>query len=242
MDFEVLLQKARELGLGGHEGFFREHWRPAIDLVRSESTTKLGGSRIGGPACLPPSFAWPHHSHGPYQFLAQINFADVPEEGTPLPAKGLLSLFHAHDPEELIFFTEPEFLHAEWFPDETDLVTTDSPHADDDNGFPVSFRPTLDLPLGRYQVGSWPFSAEESDLYMSLWESLHTTTDHLLGHPVAGSLGYNPSPGPDWDLLLNLYSHEDMYWSWCDGGHLMLFIERHRLAVNDFSKIRCETG
>ncbi|MBK6691765.1 MAG: DUF1963 domain-containing protein [Myxococcales bacterium] len=67
-------------------------------------------------------------------------------------------------------------------------------------------------------------------------------TDHLLGYPSHYSLGYDPTPGPEWVSLLTLHSHDALEWCWQDGNKLMVFIERERLAARDFSALKCDAG
>ena len=66
--------------------------------------------------------------------------------------------------------------------------------------------------------------------------------DYLLGYPSHYSLGYNPTPGPEWEALLTLHSHDDLDWQWGDADKLMVFIETHRLAACDFSQLKVDAG
>ena len=66
--------------------------------------------------------------------------------------------------------------------------------------------------------------------------------DYLLGYPSYYSLGYDPTPGPEWIALLTLNSWRALDWCWGDGNKLMVFIERARLAARDFSKLKTEAG
>ncbi|MEL6177689.1 MAG: DUF1963 domain-containing protein [Myxococcota bacterium] len=44
------------------------------------------------------------------------------------------------------------------------------------------------------------------------------------------------------NTLMSLSSRDALNWCWHDDDHLMLFIERERLARGDFSNIRSDAG
>jgi uncharacterized protein YwqG len=54
----------------------------------------VGASRFGGVRDLPPDLAWPEADGQKLQFLAQLDFTQLPRwDGDPLPADGWLYHF-----------------------------------------------------------------------------------------------------------------------------------------------------
>jgi hypothetical protein len=123
-------------------------------------------------------------------------------------------------------------------------------------GVAVRMVPSLDFPRGTDQRKDWSDLGVERgpalwDLMARLDELLRPLLDkpdgqqiydHLLGYPGQSSLGYDPTPGPEWVYLLCLSSHDDLGWCWHDGDYLHVSIERSRLEARDFSKLGCDAG
>ena len=98
-----------------------------------------------------------------------------------------------------------------------------------------------DIPRYKELRDDWPL---DSDAFCALAELAHNDLprDYLLGYPSYFTLGYDPTPGPDWIQLLTLDSHEQFGWNWHDTAKLMVFIEKDRLARKDFSYLKCDAG
>lgn len=68
---------------------------------RAEKTPKyaeVGNSRYGGLPDVPPSFSWPRSEHCYFNFLMQVNLAELPPlRENPLPGRGLLYFFVGYD-------------------------------------------------------------------------------------------------------------------------------------------------
>lgn len=75
---------------------------PAIRMIEDgEANSDLGQSRIGGGPDLAPNIAWPQDENGfYYNFLAQINLADIVDKQDCLPQEGLISLFYGDDGDD----------------------------------------------------------------------------------------------------------------------------------------------
>ncbi|QIG80443.1 YwqG family protein [Stakelama tenebrarum] len=70
---------------------------PAIRLTPVERPVRAGGTRIGGPAWLAECEEWPRDSSGtPLEFLAQLDFGDLPQL-PDFPDAGLLQFFIGRD-------------------------------------------------------------------------------------------------------------------------------------------------
>jgi hypothetical protein len=230
--------------LAGHQARLRALVRPAYDLIRAEAGAHAGRSRIGGSPDRPPGRPWPAHRLGPYRFLLQLDFGEVGAAATDLPTSGLLCLFVAEDLDGEHSWADEGYLHAEFHdPSTVDLRPQAPPESVRHGGaVSITFRPTLDLPFDEYQRGGWVLDRDEVQAYDALRDSLHGAPDHLLGYPSHCSLAYDPTPGPEWLPLLTLSSDEGLEWFWHDGDRLMVFIERARLAVLDFSSLRADAG
>jgi Domain of unknown function (DUF1963) len=246
MDLSRFSQIVEQSPIANQQEYLQRHLRPVIDILRSDAAIRLGGSRYNGSPDLPAGFEWPMHHLGPYRFLAQLNFAEIPNIDVGLPKHGLLSLFVADDPmgEFEFFWGDPGYVHAEFFSEATELVTTQPPDAMTfGSSWPIRYRSTLDLPFDQDQVDVWPFTTDELLAhYDSLRNVLHESEDYLLGYPSHCSLVYNPTPGPEWISLFTADSDDALEWCWHDGDKLMIFIERKRLQQCDFSNLRSDAG
>jgi hypothetical protein len=233
--------------LAGHRPYLEGLIRPAVDVLRSDTPSVTGSSRFGGSPDLPRGAEWPMHQRGPYRFLAQINFAEIPGSGLDLPASGLLSLFVADDLSGEgttgLFWQDEGYVHARLIPPGADLAPLRPPESVNAGvATAIRFRPTIDIPYDEYQVERWPFDEHETEVYGVLRDSLHEGDDHLLGYPSHCSLAYDPTPGPGWRSLLTVYSDDDLQWVWHDGDALMIFVEQSRLQSGDFSCLKADAG
>jgi hypothetical protein len=241
--FELLARSE----LAGHRPYLEHLIRPAVDVLRSDTPSVTGTSRFGGSPDLPRRAEWPMHERGPYRFLAQINFAEIPGSGLDLPVSGLLSLFVADDPSGEgkidLFWQDEGYVNALLTPPGADLVPLRPPESVNAGGTTaIRFRPTIDIPYDEYQVDGWPFDEHEIEVYRALRDSLHEGDDYLLGYPSHCSLAYEPTPTPGWRSLLTVFSYDDLEWCWHDGDALMIFIEQSRLQSGDFSCLKADAG
>jgi hypothetical protein len=99
----------------------------------------------------------------------------------------------------------------------------------------------VDLPGSLELRKDWPFDKQSA---YSLFDSVRAldqgSGDHLLGYPSFSTLGYDPTPGEHWLPLISVRSILD--WCWHDGDWLMVFIEKDKLAKQDFGCLRCDAG
>jgi hypothetical protein len=102
--------------------------------------------------------------------------------------------------------------------------------------------PTWPRARDKAAAKKWPLSASQRDAYWELRLRLHPSQRYCLGYPFNTSLGYDPTPGPEWRSLLTLGSDDDLGWCWHDGDWLVTFIEEKRLRAGDFSQIRSDAG
>ncbi|WP_413366520.1 YwqG family protein [Lysinibacillus sp. 3P01SB] len=234
--------------ISNHKDYLLQVLRPAIDILKHpEAELKLGCSRFGGAPDLPAGSEWPAYEMKPYRFLGQINFAEIPPTEADLPAKGLLSLFAADilpgddsDPDLEPF--EDGYIHGIYIPETTNLETKLPPYSDTSKAVVIEFSPTIDIPYDEYQLKDSPFSEDQSDIYTEIRDSLHKSSDYLLGYPSHYTLGYNPTPGEEWISLVTIDSDDDLEWCWHDGDKLMIFIELERLKNLDFSRLKSDAG
>jgi uncharacterized protein YwqG len=246
MDLSRFSQMVEQSPIANQQEYLQRHLRPAIDILRLDAAMRIGGSHYGGSPDWPVGFAWPMHHLGPYRFLAQLNFAEIPNINVGLPKHGLLSLFVADDPtgESEFFWGDPGYVHAEFFSEPIGLVRTPPPAAMAfGSSWPIRYRSTVDLPFDQDQVDVWPFATDELlAQYNSLRQALHESEDYLLGYPSHCSLAYDPTPGLEWIALFTADSDDALEWCWHDGDKLMIFIERERLQQCDFSNLRSDAG
>lgn len=235
-----------ELGLDQHRAYLLGIARPSIEILTLQSPVTRGCSKFGGPPDLPADFEWPRHALGPYRFIGQINLADLPGGPHGLPRNGLLSFFYVHDEEESSFWRDPDYVRAYRFDDIGALVPVEPPPTVRLGATAaLAFRPGLDVPPPPWSeaaIAQWPISEPLHDAYWNLEALLHPTGHYLLGYPHTPTLGYDPTPGPEWRSLLTLNSDDDLHWYWNDGATLVTFIEDQRLRAGDFSRIQADAG
>ncbi len=64
-------------------------------VAAKDENLPIGATKLGGHPDVPLKFKWPKKNGVPLFFVAQINFAELPDGGSlDLPKEGLLSLFH----------------------------------------------------------------------------------------------------------------------------------------------------
>ena len=100
-DIETRFKAAlKEAGLSRKAKALRKLASPSLSLteLRQDDESEHGRSRIGGGPDLPEGTEWPRDASGlHYNFLAQIDLADLPAREAPLPAAGLLSFYAGSD-------------------------------------------------------------------------------------------------------------------------------------------------
>lgn len=240
-----------EVGLSERLDELRAVRRPAVGLVIGGERT-VTRSRAGGDPLLPATMAWPVHDFGPYAFTAQLDFEEIARAcGGPdsehmrslgLPIAGLLSVFHGWEEEGEFEPSSPGFIKAWYHPRGTTLEPRTPPEPVHFGGpFGITFTPTFDVPANRYQ---WPWDGSETEwaALEVLRKALLPDGDHLLGYPNNLTLAYDPTPGPEWSLVLNLRSREALNWHWNDGDRLSVFCPREKLSVGDFTELVADAG
>lgn len=246
MSRNEFLEMIERSDIAKHKEYFRQVLRPAIDILKNkDAEPQLGCSRFGGAPDLPAGSEWPTYGMKPYRFLGQINFAEIPLIEASLPSKGLLSLFVADDnPDEDDYLEafEDGYVHAIYIPESVNLETISPPNSANVKATVIEFSTTIDIPYDEYQMKDWPFKEDENGLYTEVRDSLHKSSDYLLGYPSHYTLAYNPTPGAEWISLLTIDSDDDLEWCWHDGDKLMIFIEKERLENLDFTRLKSDAG
>lgn len=251
--FERLI--GSEPALAPHVDFLRGLLKPCVRITITPDAPTGTQSQFGGKPMVPANFAWPQHASGLYYFLGQINFAEMVERPVSLPATGLLSLFYVdYDPESdydgELFWGNDGYVKAWYFEDVAALVQVTAPHGKTAKAKRIALAGEFDIPRHGELREDWPFDFETLDTLLAddgAWQgklvpNALLATDYLLGYPSYYSLGYDPTPGDSWIVLLTLHSHETFKWCWHDGDKLMVFIESERLAARDFSNLKSDAG
>lgn len=238
--------KAIEQSLAKHKNYLAQTVKPAITILKDINIeTRLGCSRFGGAPDLAIGREWPMHEQKPYRFLGQINFSEISSSDNNLPFAGLLSLFFVdndYNSNDYLEAFEDGFIHAFYTSETEQLKTVTPPYENIGPAISIHFSPTIDIPYNQYQVKDWPFDEQESESYDEIRESLHESSNYLLGYPSHFSLGYDPTPSSEWLSLLTIDSDDDLNWFWHDYNKLMIFIEKERLEKLDFSNLKTDAG
>ncbi|MGG4603594.1 YwqG family protein [Paenalcaligenes sp. Me131] len=238
-----------------HANFVRGMVRPSVRITLTKEAASGIQSQFGGSPMVPSGFQWPEHDVGLYYFLGQINFSEIENRPDSLPATGLLSLFNADynpssDSEEEVFWGEEGYVKAWYFEDLDSLTPMRAPHGREVPEKRITLIGELDIPRHEDMLEGCPFEPEILEDLVNIEGELPgpsaavgiLATDYLLGYPSYYSLGYNPTPGPEWVSLLTIDSYEAFNWCWQDGAKLMVFIEQDKLLARDFSNLLCDAG
>ncbi len=221
--------------------YFEEVAKPSVEIVIGRRWPGATKSRLGGSPAVSSDFVWPTPGTGRYCFLGQINFGEIDDKSGQLPHSGLLSLFFADWEGADAYWRESGYVIAYYWhaTDGLDLLDIPKPHAPYSRR--IKFKTGVDIPRWAELRGDWPINEDTHDAFGEVvLNSL--PQDHLLGYPSFYTLGYDPTPGPDWTLLLAIDCHEEVGLYWDGSRKLMVFIERDRLASRDFSNLKCDIG
>ena len=230
----------RELGLAAHAQ------RLAHDVAAEALLLEPGetdGSRLGGPALLPPDTSWPTHAGQDLTFLAAIDLAAAPRPGVAalLPVSGWLLFFadidRDHDAELTDAVNQPDAAIRVFA---TDEVVAAELRGAPLRPRPIVLRPILTLPSGHEAPLDLGLNAFEASVYRELCDELAAAlTDarstHWIGGHATGIQGFTPEPGTF--LLLHLEWDDDLDFQFLDGGDLQFRIPTDALAVRDWSRI-----
>lgn len=242
MNLEQIEALARELGWPDeHLSFIADSMRQAVDLRIIPDAARPDASRFGGDPYVPRGFAWPSHAVGQYRFLGQIDFSQLSPPSTALPASGLLSLFYAYDEDGEVFWQDDGYVLAYYWEDLSDHVlmpTPDGVRPSPEAG--VELVAGFNLPRHEELRADWPFE-DAADFAWDLSQDVNAE-HYLLGYPSYCTLGYDPTPGPEWTPLLTLGSDDALDWCWHDGDRLMVFIRTDHLKARNFSALQCDAG
>lgn len=243
---------ARAPALAPHRERLLALARPSVAIRLTKGKPQDAGSRFGGQALVPPDFTWPtSHPIADYYFLGQINFSEIVDPPPGLPREGLLSLFYAMDAAFEVFWQDEGYVRGYYWPSVDGLRLMPQPENEAlRNGDIVLANRSRklqlstggDLPRHADLDVDWPADPAEREALQNALEEADLPEDYLLGYPSFDSLAYDPTPGPEWMPLLTVRSHEDLEWCWHDGDKLMVFIERDKLAVRDFSHLKADAG
>lgn len=248
-----------------HPQFDRQAWlalaQPCLDISFAAEDPSPASSRFGGPAFLPANFVWPAPvAGGTYEFLGQINFAEIKQRPVEFPESGLLTLLFAEDDAGTAFWGDDGYIHGLYWSDTSGFKLQFNPDglAQKYGTFPpgwqgkkIEFQLGIDLPVCADLIVDWP---ADKDQVLAAFDGSGVGfdgmdfCDHMLGYPVNDSFGYDPRPEyrdnaeGRWLTLLNVVSHEDLGWTWHDGDKLMVFIEAEALQRRDFSQLKSDAG
>lgn len=226
------------------------------------SDLPLGASRFGGVPDLPPDLAWPEAEGRKIQFLAQIDFSELPRwEGCPLPADGWLYYFGLYENDHAMvtvarYHRGPRAaLVRAPVPGEDEIWL----NLDDEPIYElVPLKPRLGLTLDAVPLAAAIGVADPDRFASDLREFLEeaeieeapledlSRVGWLLGDLmwVDGSAREHAAnfnlEGDDWMNLLTVLSAGSMEWGDC--GMLYLLIRRSDLAKADFTHTEVAAG
>ena len=227
---------------------------------RSLQTISPAASSLSGAAHLDPSLSWPHRDGQPLDFLAQLNFEDLPDTGHPRPARGLVSFFYdaanqpwGHDAGDLggtvvLFTPDPTQARPLLKPGTPPHAPPRKPLAFTQTGAFCPTRDQEDRLDGFIQQSDDATADTVSDMKMTFEEANPSDGHRILSAPMlvqndmdddlaaaAGHLGL--PPGTAWTMLLQLDSDDDLGWCWGDAGLLYFWIPAADLAEGRFDRV-----
>ena len=240
----------------------------ALEPRRTRARLPLGASRLGGTPDLAAGFVWPRWGDRALSFLAQIDLADVPENDRLPREGRLAFFYEAEEQPWGFDPGDRGAAHVEYIDAAAGLAPVAAPRgATVFAPCSLSFSATVDLPAYEDLVADdiWrDMTEEELDGYGEVTAAMRgdDTYHHLLGHsqnvqgdmrvecqlvsngfsagtPAAYAAGAHLAPGGlDWELLLQLDSHEQdgPGWMWGDAGRLYFWLRRQDLAARQFDR------
>ena len=237
--FDKLL---KQFGMEQYREALEPLLKPCIYMITDGIRTYNSCSKLGGSPDVPVDFDWPVHKLGNYRFFCQINLVDVPAGVHALPKNGLLSFFYAYDETGNVFWQDPNYVKAFLF-DISQPLSPMVPPNDVRMGASLKIRFESGLSLPSVQNdGDCGIKEDDQETYFEMRGEFHQTDRYLFGYPSYSTLGYDPTPGPDWIPLLTMYSDEQLEWNWHDGDWIMTFIQEDKLRLGDFSEIKADAG
>jgi hypothetical protein len=257
VDRHALEELAGTLGLGAHATRLAHQVAEVGFLLRTSDSGK-SGSRLGGPALLPPGVAWPTGPRDrPLSFLAAIDLSELPvRAGWPTAGWWLFFAELGEDDEGWGFF-EPErnvegararLLHV---PPADEPVETDPPSSLAEDGLllrhrSIRFDALLTLPDSYdapESLGLDPFEARAYEaLQAALWDAVGDPSwkggRHWVAGHVTGAQGEPPEEGTE--LLLHLANDDDLGLSFLDAGTIQFRAPADALARGDYAAVEAD--
>ncbi|WBL21170.1 YwqG family protein [Zunongwangia sp. HRR-M8] len=241
------IMKEAKYNLAKKEAYLKSLAISSITITRkNEQGENFGVSKLGGDPEVPTNFEWPRHEFGDYRFIAQFNLSEITFP-SPLPKTGMLSIFVADDEDQNIFWGADEYAKVFYFKEDEELQTYINTNITPSLrifGFPIQFEQSIDIPHRPELFKEKELNKRQLSYVCDKVPSLIRKGgyNYLLGYPYYNSLAYDPRKGKEWVSLLTLLSIRSLEWNWHDGGYLMLFIEKDKLAKGDFSNIKTDAG
>jgi Domain of unknown function (DUF1963) len=250
-DRDALEQLLSALALTAHAKRLA-HDVAEVGLLLRDAGGRAGGSRLGGPALLPPGTDWPTGAHErPLSFLAAIDLAELPPaDGRPGAGWWLFFADLGEDEHGEGFF-EPErntpaararllSVAAGATPEPA------TPPGDELDHRPVTFEPVLTLPSDYDAAGRLGLDAYEKHAYQAALDVLENALgepswmgdQHWVGGHVTNAQGEPPEP--DTVLLLHMADDDSLGFSFLDAGTIQFRIPADALLREDYSAVRAE--
>ena len=216
-----------------------------------EDYAKVGTSRYGGVPDLPDENVWPKTGDGEfYNFLMQINLADVPDfVGNVLPRRGMLYAFFADYDDMVVIWADVEPMGLtraqEKTPDHFLGGCNEAP-----NPYQLEIRTAINPPLWYSltyrKIEDATEGAEDFDDFARSilhGHDLKRFAGKLGGQP--DYIGYDPNDGYDdgqtvpegYGLLWTLDTEDAVGVTHGDAGYIQIFIKRDALEKRDFLSV-----
>ncbi len=250
-DRDTLAELCAHVGLKEHASRLAHEVAAIGHLLRP--TEREGGSRLGGPALLPPGEEWPLTADGrPLVFLAAIDLTELTSED--LPTTGGWWLFFAdlgEDAEGDVFY-EPEpnadgargrMFHV---PASAGAPEDAHPPGESLKHRAVKLDPLLTLP-DHYDVAeSLALDPDQAAIY----DALHSILDeallvpalpwecHWVGGHQSDAQGHPPEDNSV--LLFHVSNDHSLGFDFLDGGTIQFRIDANELASGEYSAVEIE--
>jgi len=222
--------------------------RPAIRLWPRPLAVDPTASRFGGMPMVPKRWTWPLADEEPFQFLAQINLAELGPlaDAYGLPEQGLLSVFG--DPDEVQGCGPASGGEMFYFPTLDGLAAAPLP-IDEHEPFVccgMGFYESFELPHAWSDaIRALGFSEREKADYadlcrqMQMAKAFNTETSKLCGWPDLVQRELEP-PDTDEKAQLGEWHDGNDTHGWGPGGLIFFQIAEHDLATRHFERAYME--
>lgn len=237
---------------------FERSVKNIVKAVPGESDAPTCRSSIGGRPCLPSGVAWPVNQGSPLDYLARVDFSEIPPFDGDHPTRGAVLFFFDIESQPWGNSGENRKFHR--------VIFDPSPENSSEMESPREIRHEIPLiPLRMEKTRSFCPRSDMMDSYYQFYREVDFETKRTLYHlpeilygveqsgnrvvsapaliqndmdaELAAASEFLDLPaGCNWTMLFQMESIPDVEWQWGDDGMLYFWIPTADLALKRFDR------